>query len=76
MLGESGLFDSSLDSSFNPGMGLDGKEPFQELGGGERLLYGMGQFLVKDLLYSQKLQCLQMLPDFCQGLLQHGRYPL
>jgi len=73
---ESGLLDSSLDPSFDPGVGLDGQQPFQELGGGKRLLCGAGKFLVKNLLYSQKLQGLQVLPDSCQGLLRHGRYPL
>ena len=75
-LGEPGLFDSSLDSSFDPGIGLDGKEPFEEFSGRQGLLCVTGQFLVKDLLYSQKLQSLQMLPDSGQGLLRHGRYPL
>ena len=75
-LGEPRLFDSSLDPSFDPGIGLDGKEPFEEFGGWQGLLCGTGQFLVKDLLYSQKLQSLQMLPDSGQGLLRHGRYPL
>ena len=71
-----GVLDSSLDPSFDPGVGLDGKEPFNEFGGWQRLLGGIGKFLVKDFLYSQKLQGLQMLPDSCQGLLRHGRYPL
>jgi len=75
-LGEPGFFDSSLDSSFDPGIGLDGKEPFEEFGGWQGLLCGTGQFLVKDFLYSQKLQSFQMLPDSGQGLLRHGRYPL
>jgi len=70
------VLDSSLDPSFDPGVCLDSKQPFKELGGRQRLLCGIGKFLVKDLLYSQKLQGLQMLPDFCQGLLRHGRYPL
>ena len=73
---ESGLLDSSLDPAFDPGVGLDGQQPFQEFGGGKCLLGGTGKFLVKNLLYSQKLQGLQMLPDSCQGLLRHGRYPL
>jgi len=73
---ESGLLDSSLDPSFDPGVGLDGQQPLQELGGGKRLLCGTGKFLVKNLLYSQELQGLQMLPDSGQGLLRHGRYPL
>ena len=73
---ESGLLDSSLDPAFDPGVGLDGQQPFQELGGGKCLLCGTGKFLVKNLLYSQKLQGLQVLPDSCQGLLRHGRYPL
>jgi len=70
------VLDSSLDPSFNPSVCLDGKQPFKELGGRQRLLCGMGKLLVKDLLYSQKLQDLQMVPDFCQGLLRHSRYPL
>jgi len=73
---ESGLLDFSLDSSFDPGVGLDGQQPFQELGGGKCLLCSTGKFLVKDLLYSQKLQGLQMLSDSGQGLLRHGRCPL
>ena len=40
------------------------------------LLRGTGKLLVKDFLYSQKLQGLQMLPDFCQDLLRHDCYPL
>ena len=75
-LGEPGLFDSSLDSSFDPGIGLDGKEPFEEFGGGQGLLCGTGQFLVKDPLYPRKLQSFQMLPDSGQSLLRHDRYPL
>ena len=65
-----------LDPSFDPGVCLDGQDPFQELGGGERLLYGMGKFLVKNLLYSQKFEGLEMLPDPGQGLLRHGLGPL
>jgi len=72
---ESGFLDSSLDPSFDSGVGLDGQQPLQELGGGKGLLGGIGEFLVKDLLYSQKLQGLQMLPDSRQGLLRHGRGP-
>jgi len=75
-LRESRLLDPSLDPSFDPGVCLDGQDPFQELGGGERLLYGMGKFLVKNLLYSQKFEGLEMLPDPGQGLLRHGRGPL
>jgi len=73
---ESGLLDSSLDPSFDPGVGLDGQQPFQELGGGKCLLCGTGKLRIKNLLYSQKLQGLQMLPDSGQGLLRHGRGPL
>lgn len=75
-LREPGLFDASLDPPFDPGVGLDGKEPFKELRGWQCLLCGIGKLLVKDLLDSQKLQGLQMLPDVCQGLLRHGRSPL
>jgi len=71
-----GLLDSSLDPSFDPGVGLNGQDPLQEFGGRQRLLCGIGEFLVKDFLYSQKLQGLEMLPDPCQGLLRHDRYPL
>ena len=71
-----GLFDFSLDPSFDPGVCLDGKQPFKEIGGGQSLLCGTGKLLVKDLLYSQKFQGLQMAPDLCQGLLRHSRYPL
>ena len=31
-LRESRLLDSSLDPSFDPGVGLDGKQPFKEFG--------------------------------------------
>jgi len=75
-LWESRLLDSSLDPSFDPGVGLDGKQPFKEFGRRQRLLGGMGKFLVKDLLDSQKLEGLEMLPDSCQGLLRHGLGPL
>jgi len=75
-LGKSRLLDSSLDPSFDPGVCLDGKQPFKEFGGRQRLLCGTGKLLVKDLLYSQKLQGLDMLPDPGQGLLRHDRYPL
>ena len=75
-LREPGLLDPSLDSSFDPGVCLDGKEPFNELRGRQRLLGGPGKLLVKDLLYSQKLQGLEMLPDPCQGFLRHGLGPL
>jgi len=71
-----GLFDSSLDPSFDPGICLDGQQPFKEFGGWQRLLCSIGKLLVKDRLYSQKLQGLQMAPDLCQGLLRHSRYPL
>ena len=49
-LRKSGLLDSSLDPSFDPGVGLDGQQPFKELGGWQRLLCGTGKLLVKDLL--------------------------
>jgi len=75
-LREPGLFDSSLDPSFDSGVCLDGQEPFKEFGGRERLLCCIGELLVKDFLYSQKLQGFQMVPDPCQGLLRHSRYPL
>lgn len=71
-----GLLDSSLDSSFDPGVCLDSKDPLQEFGWRQCLLCGIGKFLVKDLLYSQKLQGLEMLADSGQGLLRHGRSPL
>ena len=71
-----GFLGPSLDPSFDPGVGFDGQQPFEKLGGRERLLGGTGKLLVKDLLYSQKLQGLQMLPDSGQGLLRHGRGPL
>ena len=73
---EPGLLDSSFDPSFDPGVGLDGQQPFQELGGGKGLLGSASQLLIKNLLDSQKLQGLQMLPDSGQGLLRHGRGPL
>jgi len=73
---ESGLLDFSFDPSFDPGVSLDGQQPFQDLGGRQRLLCSTGKLLVKNLLYPQKLQGLQMLPDSCQGLLRHGRGPL
>jgi len=75
-LREPGLLDPSLDPSFDPGVGLDGKQPFKNLRGRQCLLCGIGKLLVKDLLYSQKLQGLEMLPDPGQGLLRHGRCPL
>jgi len=50
-----GLLDSSLDPSFDPGVGLNGQDPLQEFGGRQRLLCGIGKFLVKNFLYSQKL---------------------
>jgi len=75
-LRESRLLDPSLDPSFDPGVCLDGQDPFQELGGGERLLGGTGKFLIKNLLYSQKFEGLEMLPDSRQGLLRHGLGPL
>jgi len=73
---ESRLLDSSLDPSFDPGVCLDGKDPLQEFGGRQRLLYGIGELLVKNLLYSQKFEGLEMLPDPGQGLLRHGLGPL
>lgn len=75
-LRESRLLDPSLDPSFDPGVCLDGKQPFKEFGGRQRLLCGTGKFLVKNLLDSQKLQGLEMLPDSRQGLLRHGLGPL
>ena len=74
--GESRFFDPSFDPPFDPGIRLNGKQPFEEFGRWECLLCGTGKLLVKDLLYSQKLQGLQMLPDSGQGLLRHGRGPL
>ena len=71
-----GFFDSSLDPSFDSGICFDGQQPFKDLGRWERLLCGMGKLLIKNLLYGQKLQGLQIVSDFCQGLLRHGRYPL
>ena len=75
-LSEPGLLDSSLDPSFDPGVCLDGKEPFNELRGQHRLLGGPGKLLVKDLLYCGKLQGLEMVLDPGEGLLRHGCYPL
>ena len=75
-LREPGLLDPSLDPSFDPGICLDGQQPFKEFGGRQRLLGGPGKLLVKDPLYSQKLQGLEMLPDPGQGLLRHGLGPL
>jgi len=70
------FLDPSLDPSFDPSMGLDGQEPFHQFRWGKSLLGGTGQLLVKNLLDSQKLQGLQMLSDFRQGLLRHHRSPL
>jgi len=71
-----GFFDSSLDPSFDSGICFDGQQPFKDLGRWKRLLCGTGKFLVKDLLYSQKLQGLEMVSDSGQGLLRHGLGPL
>ena len=73
---KTGLFDSSLDPSFDPGGCFDRKESFYQFRWRERLFCGTGKLLVKDFLYSQKLQGFQMLLDSCQGLLRHDRYPL
>jgi len=73
---ESRVLDPSLDPSFDPSICLDGKEPFKELRGRQCLLCSIGKFLVKDLLYSQKLQGFEMVPDSCQDLLRHGHCPL
>ena len=73
---EARVLDPSLYPSLDPGVCLDGKQPFKELGGGQCLLCSMGKLLVKDLLYSQKLQGLEMLPDPGQGFLRHGLGPL
>lgn len=70
------LFDSSLDPSFDPSVCLDSQDPLQEFGRRQCLLCGIGKLLVKDLLYSQKFEGLEMLPDSCQGLLRHGLGPL
>lgn len=70
------LLDSSLDPSFDPGVGLDGKEPFKKVGRRQCLLCGTSKLLVKDFLYSQKLQGLQMLSDPRQGVLGHRHSPL
>ena len=70
------VLDSSFDPSFDPGVGLNGKEPFNKFRRWQPLLSGSGQLLVKDLLYAQKLQGLQMLFDSCQGFLRHRRCPL
>ena len=75
-LREPGLLDPSLDPSFDPGVCLDGQDPLQEFGGRQRLLCGIGELLVKNLLYSQKFEGLEMLPDPGQGLLRHGLGPL
>ena len=75
-LRKAGVLDSSLNLSFDPGVGLNGQEPFNKFRWWESLLCSMGQFLVKDLLYSQKLQGFQMLPDSGQDLLRHGHSPL
>ena len=70
------VLDSSLDPSFDPGLGLDGQQPFNQFCRWESLLCSTGKLLVKDFLDSQKLQGLQMLSDSCQDLLRHGRSPL
>ena len=75
-LGEPRVLDPSLDPSFDPGGGLDGQQPFDELCGWEPLLGSTGKLLVKDFLDSQKLQGLQMLSDSGQGFLRHHRCPL
>ncbi len=63
-LRKAGLFDSSLNPSFDSGGRFDPKEPFHKFGRWQCLLGGTGKFLIKDFQYSQKLQGLQMLPDF------------
>ncbi len=75
-LRKAGLLDSSLHPSFDPGVGLNGQEPFNQFCGWKALLGSTGEFLVKDLLDSQKLQGLQMLFDSGQGFLRHRRCPL
>ena len=70
------FLDPSLNPSFDPSIGLDGQEPFHQFRWGKSLLGSPGKLLVKNLLYSQKLQGLQMLSDFRQGLLRHCRSPL
>lgn len=74
-LRKTGFLDPSLNPSFDPGLGLDGQEPFHQFRWGKSLLGSPGQFLVKDFLDSQKLQGLQMLSDSGQGLLRHRRFP-
>jgi len=75
-VGESGLFDPSLDPSFDPGVCLDGKQSLKEFRRRQRLLRGTGKLFFKNLLYSDQLQGLQMLPDLRQGLLRHGLSPV
>ena len=74
-LRKTGFLDPSFNSSFDPSIGFDGQEPFHQFRWGKSLLGSPGKLLVKDLLYSQKLQGLQMLSDSGQGLLRHRRCP-
>jgi len=75
-LRESRVLDPSLNPSFDAGICFDGQQPFNKFRRWKRLLCGTGKFLVKDLLYSQKLQGLEMVSDSGQGLLGQGCPPL
>lgn len=48
------------------------QEPLQQVGGWQGLLGRLGQRLIKDFLDGPKLQDLQVVPDFGQGLLRWG----
>ena len=67
-LGELCVFYPALYPPLDLGVGLYGEQPLNQFRRRQRLLYGTGKLLIKDLLYTQKLQCFQVAPDLRDGL--------
>ena len=66
--GKPGLLYPSFYPPLNQCVGLDGKQPLEELRRGKPFFCCFRQFLVKDLLDSDQPERLQMLPDLRQSL--------
>ena len=62
------LFDATFDAALGAGVGLDGEQPFQELGGRQSVLSRVGELLVKNLPDLVQLQGDQVVLDPGQGL--------
>jgi len=65
---EARLLDATFDAALGAGVGLDGEQPFQELGGRQSVVSRVGELLVKDLPDLAQLQREEVVLDPGQGL--------